>query len=194
MMFDEERHDKDDFFDNENTKVENKPKEEKKPSYKPDDPAYWEDEESEWEHLKPRTGLPIWIWIVCGVIVVGLIVGCWIRYFSPYVEDATQFGYIENIEKRGTIFKTYEGTLIPYRELMDTTRVYSRDFIFSVENEKTATLLKKALYEAKPLRVSYKKYHATVPWRGASKIVVTDADTVNPDSILPPEFAPRARR
>lgn len=180
--------DKGDFFDNENTNQQ--PKEPKKPSYKPDDPAYWE-EESEWEHLKPHSRIPFWVWIAAAVVVIGLVVGCWIRYFSPYVEDATQFGYVEHIEKRGTIFKTYEGTLIPYKELMDTTRIYSRDFIFSVEDNKTAAKLKKALYDARPIRVSYKKYHATVPWRGASKIVVTSADTVNPSKILPPEFAPR---
>ena len=124
------------------------------------------------------------------VVVIGLIIACWIRYFSPYVEDATQFGYVENIEKRGLIFKTYEGTIIPYRELMDTTRVYSRDFIFSVADNKTATTLKQALYDAKPVRVTYRKYHATVPWRGSNKIVVMSADTVNPSKILPPEFAP----
>ena len=107
--------------------------------------------------------------------------------------DGKAEGYVENIEKRGTIFKTYEGTLIPYRELMDTTRVYSRDFIFSVEDNKTATTLKEALYNAKPVRIGYKKYHATVPWRGANKIVVTSADTINPDKILPPEFAPHRK-
>lgn len=193
MRFDDDEHNgKDDFFDNERA-VEEKPKEEKKPLYKPDDPAYWDEEESEWEHLKPHTRLPLWLWLVAAAIVIGLIVGCWIRYFSPYVEDATQFGYVENIEKRGTIFKTFEGTLIPYRELMDTTRVYSRDFIFSVQDDKTASILKKALYDARPIRVEYKKYHATVPWRGANKIVVTAADTVDPDKILPPEFAPRKR-
>lgn len=192
MIFDDDQHnDKDDFFDNENTKAEEHTKLEKKPSYKPDDPAYWEEEESEWEHLKPHTRIPFWLWLVAAAIVIGLIVGCWLRYFSPYVEDATQFGYVENIEKRGMIFKTYEGTLIPYRELMDTTRVYNRDFIFSVQDNKTATFLKQALYNAKPIRVNYKKYHATVPWRGANKIVVTSADTVNPAQILPPEFAPR---
>lgn len=179
----------DDFFDNENT-TPAPPKPEKKPSYKPDDPAYWEEEESEWDHLKPRVRTPFWLWIIGALVVIGLVIGCWLRYFSPYVEDATQYGYVENIERRGTIFKTYEGTLIPYKELMDTTRVYNRDFFFSVEDKETAKKLKQAQYDAKPIRVTYKKYHATVPWRGASKIIVTDADTVNPGKILPPEFAP----
>ena len=186
------RSDKGDLFDEEKP-VQPVKKEEKKPVYKRDDPAYWEEEESDWSHLNNGRGVPWWLWLVAALVVIGLIIGCWIRYFSPYVEDATQYGYVENIEKRGTIFKTYEGTLIPYRELMDTTRVYSRDFIFSVEDNKTATTLKEALYNAKPVRIGYKKYHATVPWRGANKIVVTSADTINPDKILPPEFAPHRK-
>ncbi|MCH5226951.1 MAG: hypothetical protein J1F16_03925 [Muribaculaceae bacterium] len=185
MSYDEDK----DVFDNE--REENDQQEEvKKPSYKPDDPEYWEQEESEWDHLKRRSRIPLWVWVLCGLAVVGLVIGCWIRYFSPYVEDATQYGYVEHIEKRGMIFKTYEGTLIPYKELMDTTRVYNRDFVFSVEDQKTAAKLKQALYDVKPIRVNYKKYYATVPWRGAHKIVVTSVDTVDPHNILPPEFAP----
>lgn len=181
-----------DVFDNEQP-ADTSSHEEKKPRYTPEDPEYWEREESEWAHLHRHSPIPFWVWILGGVIVVGLVIGCWIRFFSPYVEDATQFGYVEGIEKRGMIFKTYEGTLIPYKELMDTTRVYSRDFVFSVADSKTAANLKQALLDVKPIRVTYKKYYATVPWRGASKIVVTAADTVNPDHILPPEFAPRPR-
>lgn len=187
MAYDEDK----DVFDND--RDETTPREEKKPHYSPDEPDYWEQEESEWDHLKRRSRVPFWIWILCGLVVVGLVIGCWIRFFSPYVEDATQYGYVEGIEKRGMIFKTYEGTLIPYKELMDTTRIYNRDFVFSVADQKTATSLKQAMYDAKPVRITYKKYYATVPWRGANKIIVTDADTVNRDMILPPEFAPKAR-
>lgn len=186
----DDEEDKRDLFDNDKPE-ETTQEEEKKRHYDREDPEYWEQEESEWDHLKTRTRVPNWVWIAGVVVILGLVAGCWIRFFSPYVEDATQYGYVENIEKRGMIFKTYEGTLIPYKELMDTTRIYNRDFVFSVGNQKAAATMKQALYDSKPVRVSYKKYYATVPWRGASKIVVTDADTVNPSKILPPEFAPK---
>ena len=186
----DDEEDKKDLFDNDKPQEETIP-EEKKIHYKPDDPAYWDQEESEWDHLRRRSRVPFWVWLVLGLVLIGLVVGCWIRYFSPYVEDATQYGYVENIEKRGMIFKTYEGTLIPYKELMDTTRIYNRDFVFSVKDQKTAATLKQAMYNAKPIRVGYKKYYATVPWRGANKIVVTSADTIDPSQILPPDFAPR---
>ena len=185
MAYDEDK----DLFDNDREETPQS-QEEKRPHYQPDDPDYWEQEESEWDHLKRRSRVPLWVWIICALAVIGLVIGCWIRYFSPYVEDATQYGYVEGIEKRGMIFKTYEGTLIPYKDLMDTTRIYNRDFVFSVKDPATATAIKQAMYNVKPIRVTYRKYYATVPWRGASKIVVTDADTVNPEKILPPEFAP----
>ena len=189
-MFNNSEEDKEDLFDNERPDPQEH-EEPKKPSYKPDDPAYWEQEESEWDHLRRRSRVPMWLWILGVVILAGLVAGCWIRFFSPYIEDATQYGYVEGIEKRGMIFKTYEGTLIPYKELMDTTRIYNRDFVFSVADKKTAATMKEAMYNARPIRVNYKKYYATVPWRGASKIVVVAADTVDPRQILPPEFAPR---
>ena len=188
MLFDNDEKEKNDFFES-SGEPEKEQEEPKKPVYAPDDPAYWE-EESEFEHLKPRNRSYMWLWITLVVICLGLVAGCWIRFFSPYVEDATQFGYVENIEKRGTIFKTYEGVLIPYKELMDTTRIYSRDFIFSAKDDNTAAILKRAQIDGRPVMVSYKRYHATVPWRGASKIYVTEADTVDPRKILPPEFAP----
>lgn len=181
--------DKNDLFDDD-VKNQPTPQKEKRPKYKREDVEYWEGPESEWDHLKPRIHFPFWGWMAVIAVVLGLMIALWIRFFSPYVEDATQFGYVDNIEKRGTIFKTYEGTLIPYKELMDTTRIYNRDFVFSVENDSTAAKIKRALRASKPVRITYRKYHATVPWRGASKIVVTDADTVSPDKILPPEFAP----
>ena len=179
---------KNDFFESDQT--EETPKPPKKPTYKPEDPDYWE-EDSEWDHLPSRSRWPIWLWTIGALVVIGLGIAAWLRYFSPYIEDATQYGYIEHIEKRGTLFKTYEGVMIPYKELMDTTRLYTRDFVFSVDNDQTAAVLKRALLSAKPVRVGYKRYHATVPWRGAAKIIVTDADTVDPKKILPPEFAPK---
>ncbi|MDE6796037.1 MAG: hypothetical protein K2J63_12135, partial [Muribaculaceae bacterium] len=110
------------------------------------------------------------------------------RFLSPYVTDASQVGYVEHIEKRGTVFKTYEGVLLPYKELLDTTRVYRRDFIFTAADEKTAVSLKQAMLDGRPVRVSYKQYHAILPWRGSSKTIVTGVDSVDASKILPPEF------
>ena len=124
------------------------------------------------------------------IVIAGLAVGFWLRYLSPYVEDATQYGYVEHLEKRGTIFKTYEGVLLPYKELRDTTRIYSRDFIFTAADKDVAMKLKRAQLDGRPVRVEYEQYHATLPWRGSSKTVITAVDSVDINTILPPEFAP----
>ncbi len=180
---------KEDFFDGPD--IPEQPKAPKKPAYKPEDPAYWEEDESEWEHLRLRKRWKVWLWAGCVLVVILLGVACWLRYFSPYVEDATQYGYVEHIEKRGTVFKTYEGVLLPYKELRDTTRIYSRDFIFTASDFEVAKRLKQAQLGGYPVRVEYRRYHATVPWRGSSKTVVTAVDSVDASTILPPEFAPR---
>ncbi len=187
---DEEDNDKHDYFDGPDIpEPEEQPK---KPVYLPDDPDYWE-EESEWEHLKPKRKWKLWLWLGCILVLIALICAVWLRFLNPYVEDASQVGYVEHIERRGTIFKTFEGVLLPYKELIDTTRVYRRDFVFTAADEATAVRLKQAMIEARPVRVTYKQYHATLPWRGASKTIVTAVDSVDPAKILPPEFRPRGK-
>lgn len=192
MLFDNENpgEDKNDFFDGPD--IPEPVKEPKKPAYKPEDPDYWE-EESEWEHLMPPRKTKWWLWITLLVVVLLLGVACWLRYFSPYVEEATQYGYVEHVEKRGTVFKTYEGVLLPYKELADTTRIYSRDFLFTAADRDCYLKLRRAQKAGRPVRVEYKQYHATLPWRGASKTIITSVDSVDPGLILPPDFAPSRR-
>ncbi len=179
---------KEDFFDSDAPEEPQKPKE---PLPDPEDPAYWEREESPWEHLKPRRVKSVWWWLGGAFVVVALLLAIWLRYFSPYVEEAVQYGYVEHIEKRGTVFKTFEGVLIPYKELMDTTRLYQRDFMFTAADGKIGAQLRRMQDSGTPVKVEYKMYHATVPWRGASRVIVTAVDTADASRILPPEFAPR---
>ena len=182
---------KNDFFDGPDIPEVNK--EPKVPVYTPDDPRYWEQPEPEFEHLSPAGRRRVWCWIAGAVVLLIIILTIYFRWFSPYVEGATQYGYVENIERRGTIFDTYEGTILPYRELMDTTRLYSRDFVFSCQNADVATTLRRLQYANLPARVVYKRYHGILPWRGDSKIIVVRADTADPAKILPPEFLPKLK-
>ncbi len=175
-----------DYFNSPDAQAEN-PKKPKAPKYKPDDPRYYEGDDR-WDHLKPRRRTRFYLWLaVTGVIIAG-IVALYIRYFSPYIEGATQYGYVEGIEKRGMVFKTFEGVLLPYKELMDTTRLYHRDFIFTAADAHIATELKRAQLRRQPVRVEYKRYFGTLPWRGSSQIIITHVDSVDPRRILPPEF------
>lgn len=192
MIFNDNKEDddKEDFFEGNHPEPE--VKKPKAPKLTPDDPRYWMRDESQWEHLQlPRRTRGMKLWLILSLAVAGLCVGLYIRYFSPYITEATQYGYIDSIEKRGSLFKTYEGVLIPYRELMDTTRIYDRNFVFSAADSHVAARIKGFVGSGRPLKLEYKQYHATLPWRGASRIVVTAVDTVDASRILPPEFAPK---
>jgi len=158
----------------------------KKPVYKPEDPRYWTESSDRWDHIRmARPPKKIWIWAGASFITLILILSAWIRYFKPYVVGATQSGYVEQIERRGDLFHTYEGVLLPYRDLMDSSKVYQRDFVFSVENTGVAATIKRLMLAGKPVRVEYKRYHAALPWKGSSPIVVVKADSVDPSLLLP---------
>lgn len=176
----------DDFFDGPD--IPETPPEPKKPACKPEDPDYWEGEESEWEHLRPAPGKRPWLWMFLSLAIIIVAAAAWLRWFSPCIDDATAYGYVELAEKRGTLFKTYEGVALPYREITDTTRHYREDFVFSVAGRDQYKALRRAMLDCRPVRVDYKVYHAPLPWRGESRVVVTGVDSVDPSRILPPEF------
>lgn len=184
---------KEDYFENTPEVVE-KPKEPKKPVYKPDDPRYYDERESDWEHLKPSPyrHRKLIIYGVTLLIFFMVLLGLYIYYFTPQVEEAETYGYVENVEKRGLVFKTYEGVILPYRSVMDTARVYDKDFVFSAKDEHIAAELKKKQQSGKPVRVEYVRYRTSLPWRGEEKTVVVNVDSVNPTKLLPPDRTPEA--
>lgn len=185
------RDEEDDFFNNDEEEVKN-PRPVKRQRLDPENPDYWEQPESEFDHLIPNEGSRSKLWLFLGGLILILLLFCYFRYFRPCVEEATQYGYVENIERDGLLFKTYEGILLPYKDLMDTTRIYTRDFVFTAEPE-CAAQLRRMQYSNLPVRVIYRKYYGTLPWRGNSKIIVEKVDSVDPAKILPPEFAPKRR-
>lgn len=163
---------------------------EKKPKKKPDDPDYYDEEDDEWEHLRPTPKVRYWL-IGIGVAVALLVLTViYMRLFTPFVSNGVQYGYLDKVELRGKFFKTYECVMIPYKEIMDTTRIYKEDFVFTANNSVIGKKLLDYQIASMPLRVTYKKYYTALPWRGDSKIVVIDVDTVNPAKILPPEYTP----
>lgn len=184
--------DPEDFFEKTPEEVPVKEKEPKKPKYKSDDPRYYEEEESQWEHLKPapyRRGPFLWISVI---VILGLcfLSGIYIWLFSPKVQQAVQYGYVENVQKEGTVFHTFEGVILPYKSLMDTVRPYEGDFVFSTKDDAVATSLLKKQGKGMPVKVTYKVYRQALPWRGNSRIIVTEVDSVDPKVILPPDRQP----
>lgn len=190
MNYNEDDNEKDYFEDDIVPEEPKKPKEPKKPALKPEDPRYWDEPEPEFEHLRPERPTRIWLWVaLCGVIV-GILYAGWFYVAAPYSTNAVTYGYIEAIEEHGAVFKTYEGVLLPYKNLMDTTRVYEGDFVFSSRNDTAAVFLRKMQFRNRPVRLEYRKYRTAVPWRGETRYLVVKADTVDPSLILPPDRQP----
>lgn len=181
---------KNDFFEDSN--IPEKPKPEKKPRLTPDNPQYWEEPEGEYDHLQLSRGNHLKLWIGLGVVavIIGVLYAFYLRLFNPYIEDAVQYGYVERIDKRGETFKTFEGVILPYKNLMDTTRVYDSDIVFSTTDDEVAARLLDMQFANRPVRITYRVYHTALPWRGESKLIVTAADSVNERDILPPDRNP----
>ena len=183
---------KEDFFEQ---TPEEKPKKEKKPKaprLKPDDPRYYEREEGRWEHLTPspyRRGPILWIAIIA-VLAILLLVWGYKYFFTPVVDEAVEYGFVEKVQKEGTFFHSYEGVILPYKEMMDTLRPYDGDFEFSTNDVDVAVALKRNQGNGTPVRVEYQVYRHKFPWRGNTKVIVTKVDSVNPEIILPPDRHP----
>ena len=190
MSFYEEDNSNSDYFDGPD--LPDKPKKApKQPEPTPDDPEYWYRDESEWDHLTiGGNRKKLWLWVALAGVVVGLLITLYIILFTPAASEASVCGYVEQIETRGVAFKTFEGVLLPYKELKDTTRVYRQDFLFSVRDPKVAANLRRMQYANQPVRIEYERYRVGLPWRGDTRVLVTSVDSVDPGKILPPEFAP----
>ena len=114
--------------------------------------------------------LTIFIFIL---IVLGAGFIYW-RFFWVFGEGV-KAGQLNNLMKKGYVFKTYEGRLIQAGfQGGGAGSVQSYEFRFSVVNEKVAAQL--MANSGKEFELHYKEYMATVPWRGTSVYIV--------DSIL----------
>lgn len=108
------------------------------------------------------------------IVFAILAVAFYIRYFVPHTSETITTGYITLAEKRGIFFSTFEGEMVSESMLSDTTKVYSRDFCFSIPNDSLGRLVQSYQGTGKRVTVTTKKYFGTVPWRGSQKSVMTD--------------------
>lgn len=113
-----------------------------------------------------------WVWWTASVLVAVMAVAFYLRFCNPYVTDARMTGFVTGVEKRGIIFKTYEADFISEAALTDTTRVYSHNVSFSVDEPAVVARLQSLQGSGRPVTVVYETYYATLPWRGASKNVI----------------------
>lgn len=122
--------------------------------------------------VKPRRrGKRILIWFFI-IIICALGLTVWIRYFVPYVTESQSTGFVTLVEKRGIVFHTFEGEMVSESQLADTQRVYSRDVYFSIPDDNLARRLQQYQGSGTPVRLTFKRYYGTLPWRGASNNIL----------------------
>lgn len=105
------------------------------------------------------------------VIIVGLAIFFYYRFYFPFGDDSVKDGYLNKIEHKGYIFKTWEGTLIQGGlKSASPGAMQSPTFEFSVLNRDIAKELQ--MNSGKYFVLHYKEYFGTLPWRGHSKYIV----------------------
>lgn len=110
-----------------------------------------------------------WVIAIC-IVIIGVTV--YLRYFNPYAVESKVTGYVTNVERRGIIFKTYEGEMITQSNLTDTTHVYQRTFTFTIPDQAMARKLQSMQGTGRQVTLVYSRYYGVLPWRGASTNIV----------------------
>ena len=117
----------------------------------------------------------IWIIVIAVVLVLGGFM--WYKFFFVFAEGVKS-GYLNYANKKGYIFKTYEGRVVQEGFQSPTAGgLQSNEFRFSVVDSGIAEKLEKA--SGKFVELRYKEYNGMLPWRGSSNFVVTEVLTVN---------------
>ncbi|MEO8147943.1 MAG: hypothetical protein ABI723_09920 [Bacteroidia bacterium] len=107
--------------------------------------------------------------LICSILI-------WWRYFFVF-GTGVKAGSLNHFEKKGVMFKTYEGRIIQEGFRANTPgSLTSNEFDFSVEDEKIAEQLEKS--SGNFVEVRYSEYLNAIFWRGNSKYVITEVISI----------------
>lgn len=128
--------------------------------------------------MKTFTKVIIWL---SAAIVVGLAAFVFFKFCFVYSEGTNE-GDINYFQKEGFIFKTYEGKMIQtgYNSKSANATIQSNEFKFSVVDEKVAEQLDNN--SSHQVKLHWKRYLGTLPWRGNSQYIVDSVISVKPVS------------
>lgn len=109
--------------------------------------------------------------IVSALAVVALAVFVYVKFFFVYSEGTNE-GDINYFQREGFIFKTYEGKMIQtgYNSHNTSATIQSNEFKFSVVDERVAQQIDNN--SSRQIKLHWKRYLGTLPWRGKSQFVV----------------------
>ena len=110
--------------------------------------------------------------IVLSILLVGFLGFFYFRFYFVFGEGV-KAGQINYVEKKGYIFKTYEGKVIQSgfkSSKSGNSTIQNYEFRFSIENSDLADSLMRC--SGKEVELHYKEYFAPLPWRGYSEFIV----------------------
>ncbi len=118
---------------------------------------------------------------VASILVLGLAIFVFFKFFFVYSEGTNE-GDINYFQREGFIFKTYEGKMIQtgYNSKNTSATIQSNEFKFSVVDDRIAEQIDSN--SSRQIKLHWKRYLGTLPWRGNSQYVV--------DSIISVKNAP----
>ena len=119
-----------------------------------------------------------------------VIAGVWFAWHFYWVlGEGVKAGQLNYFNKKGYIFKTYEGKLSQAGfQGGQPGAVQSNEFRFSVVNESVANKLMSN--SGKEFELHYKEYMGALPWRGISEFVVDSIYSIRDARILPTPYTP----
>lgn len=123
-----------------------------------------------------------WTTVIAVLALAGYI---FIKFFFVYAEGVNE-GDINYFQKEGYIFKTYEGKMIQsgLKSAKGVTgSIQSNEFKFSVDDEEVAQQLIEVSNTG--VKLHWKRYRGTLPWRGNSEFVVDAVVSVNQKPLEP---------
>lgn len=109
-----------------------------------------------------------WLSAIALLILAGYI---FVKFCFVYSEGVNE-GDINYFQKEGFIFKTYEGKMIQtgYNSKNTKSAIQSNEFKFSVEDERVAQKIQNS--SSRQVKLYWKRYLGTLPWRGNSEYIV----------------------
>ncbi len=108
---------------------------------------------------------------IVSVLLLALAVFVYFKFFFVYSEGTNE-GDINYFQREGFVFKTYEGKMIQtgYNSHNTSATIQSNEFKFSVVDEHVAEQIDSN--SSRQIKLHWKRYLGTLPWRGNSQYVV----------------------
>ena len=119
------------------------------------------------------------ITVLSTLAVVALVLFVYVKIFFVYSQGVNE-GDINYFQYEGFVFKTYEGKMIQtgYNSRNSQATIQSNEFKFSVEDEQVAKQIENS--SSRQIKLHWKRYLGTLPWRGKSQYVVDSVVYVQP--------------